>query len=126
VGEHSVDCAAVDWGVDPGPPDESACTCTPMTPTDPTPDIATLLANAIREADPDFAHAARMILATPSGKAILDRLARAEAALDRSPWRGSGGKFSTCFWCGGYQVLGRPDYLGHNPDCKWLAARPAR
>jgi hypothetical protein len=39
VGEHSVDCAAVDWGVDPGPPDESACTCTPMTPTDPTPDI---------------------------------------------------------------------------------------
>jgi hypothetical protein len=102
-----------------------------MPPTDPTPDIATLLARAIVE------HRAsghvhwpisavmpevRAILATPSGKALSDRLARAEAAVPDDPWLYDDGRGYglTCYSCVQWKDL------GHRENCKWLAARPAR
>jgi hypothetical protein len=119
-----------------------------MTPTDPIPDIETLLALALHstgtppcqppqyigvsgekprllwECSPD-AHKPDVaaILATPSGKVILDRLARAEAAVPDDPTYPEGlGSARPCFWCGAYLDAGQD----HDPDCKWLAARPAR
>jgi hypothetical protein len=101
-----------------------------MTPTDPTP-IETLLARALVEhhttVTPDwqisvwaetYAHA---ILATPSGKAILDRLARAEAAVPEDPFMVDDNDAlpNACYRCWGR-------WPKHHPDCAWLAARPAR
>jgi hypothetical protein len=109
-----------------------------MTPTDPTPDIATLLARALHEnwhthefpedkgvCDcPETGWTDRFsadILATPSGQAILDRLARAEAAVPDDPFMVDDNDAlpNACYRCWGR-------WPKHDPDCKWLAARPAR
>lgn len=85
-----------------------------MTPTDP---IETLLARALCEAmfwPMDHCETiASIVTATPSGKAILDRLTRAEAAVPENPYTA----FRNCFWCE------RHDYEIHADDCRWLAAR---
>jgi hypothetical protein len=51
------------------------------------------------------------ILATPSGKAILDRLARAEAAVPDDPFPDG-----LCYLCG-------EDSPDHHSACAWLAAK---
>jgi hypothetical protein len=98
--------------------------------TDPTTDIATLLARAIEAAFPVGGVRygewwSEQVLATPSGKAILDRLARAEAVVavldEHLPSPGAHGDF---VWCGcGWRT--------DETDVAWsdhirLAARPAR
>jgi hypothetical protein len=110
----------------------------------PTPDIATLLADAERlyqallsvpyhrQRDAEGPHReytcavcialAAHEAATPSGEAILDRLARAEAAVPDDPWLYDDGRGYglTCYSCVQWKDL------GHRENCKWLAARPAR
>jgi hypothetical protein len=121
-----------------------------MTPADPTPDIATpedieaqcghMLVDAARlrmkRGAPGDAHEIRHLHAAITwgntddcdpAACKLDRLARAEAAVPDDPDRFAPGTMrSSCYACGRPRVLGRPALLGHKPDCKWLAARPAR
>jgi hypothetical protein len=108
-----------------------------MTPTDPTPDIATLLARAKalqgrchrcaflrQEHQPDMGHRIEDRMTASPGDiiAILDRLARAEAAVPDDPWLYDDGRGYglTCYSCVQWKDL------GHRENCKWLAARPAR
>jgi hypothetical protein len=79
-----------------------------------------LLALDAPEDNPDWY--AAQLLSTPSGKAILDRLARAEAAVPDDPWLYDDGRGYglTCYSCVQWKDL------GHRENCKWLAARPAR